>query len=159
MCGRLLGDFIGIDFDHHDVQLVLRTYNTRGWEFDAVASDVIVGRLDGSRRFCLTFAAEDAVVGYCPADRAVPVLHGDLLQELTYDCCRVFYRRGAAYALASDGVAGTDLTRFAMVRDANPDEAARRAEQLMKNADIDGLCARARARKNLGVGCVICKFY
>lgn len=145
LCGRLLGDFIGVDFDNHDVQFVLRTYNTRGWEFDAVASDVIVGRLDGSRRFCLTFAAEDAVVGYCPDDRAVPVLHGDLLQELTYDCCRVFYRRGAAYALASDGVAGTDLTRFAMVRDANPDEAARRAGQLMKNADIDGLCARALA--------------
>ena len=144
MCGRLLGDFIGIDFDHHDVQLVLRTYNTSGWTFDAVASDVITGRLDGSRRFCLTFAAEDAVVGYCPADRAVPALHGDLLQELMYDLCRVYYKRGAAYALASEGT--TDgLTRFALVRDANPDEAVRRAEALMKNADIDALCARALA--------------
>ena len=144
MCGRLMGDFIGIDFDQHDVQLVLRTYNTRGWTFDAVASDVIVGRLDGSRRFCLTFAAEDAVVGYCPADRAVPALHGDLLQELTYDLCRVFYKRGAAYALASDGTPD-GLTRFALVRDPNPDEAARRAVRLMKNADADALCARALA--------------
>ena len=40
MCGRLLGDFIGIDFDHHDVQFVLRTYNTKGWTFDAVASEL-----------------------------------------------------------------------------------------------------------------------
>ena len=143
MCGRLLGDFIGADFDNHDVQLVLRTYNTRGWTFHVVASDVIVGELDGSQRFCLVFAAQDAVVGYCPADRAVPALHGDLLQELPYDLCRVFYRRGAAYALASDGVAGTNRTQFALVRDVNPDEAARRAEMLMKNADADELCRQA----------------
>jgi glycogen debranching enzyme len=57
----------------------------------------------------------------------------------------VFYRRGAAYALASDGVAGTNLTRFALVRDVNPDEAARRAEMLMKNADADALCRQALA--------------
>ncbi|MBO5670514.1 MAG: hypothetical protein J6S41_03110 [Clostridia bacterium] len=139
ICGRLMGDFIGVDFDNHDVQLLLRTHNAGAWDFDAVASDVICGRFSGERAFCITFAAQDAVVGYCPADCAVPVLHGDLLQELPYDCCRVFYRRGVSYALASDGVAGTNVTRFAMVRDANPDEAARRAGQLMKNADVDAL--------------------
>ncbi len=140
VCGRLMGDFIGVDFDNHDVQLLLRTHHCRGWTFEAVASDVISGRFDGERPFCMTFAAQDAVVGQCPADRAVPVLHGDLLVRLPHDRVQIYYRRGAAYALASESAAD-GVTRFAFVRDDDPDEAARRAEQLVYGADIDALCA------------------
>ncbi|MBQ7337849.1 MAG: flagellar biosynthesis protein FlgM [Clostridia bacterium] len=143
MCGRLMGDFIGVDFDNHDVQLLLRTHHARGWEFDAVASDIILGRINGTQTFCITFAAQDAVVGCCPTACAMPVLHGDLLQRQAYDMVEVYERRGAAYALATDD--GEETTRFALVRDPNADEAARRAEQLIHALDVRALCQQRLA--------------
>ncbi len=141
VCGRLMSDFIGVDFDNHDVQLLLRTHHARNWDFDAVASDVILGRFNGTQPFCLTFAAQDVVIGFCPAALAVPVLHGDLLQQLPYDRAIVYYKHGAAYALASEGF-GDGMTYFALVRDPNPDEAAKRAEQWMVGSDAVALCNR-----------------
>lgn len=144
MCGRLLGDFIGVDFDDHDVQLVMRVRRVRDWRFDVVASDLIAGRLDGGQEFCMVFAAQNVVLGRCPTDRMTPVLHGDLLEKQQHTSCAVYAKHGAAYALALVTSAENE-TRFALVREQNPMDAAQLALQWAKDGDVAAAKARCEA--------------
>ena len=143
MVGQLMGDFIGVDFDNHAVQLLLRTHGVHAWEFSVVASDLISGTLNGGAPFTLAFAEQDTVVGCCPERYCLPVCHGDLLQQAMGNEVQLLIGRSVAYAFARE--VREETVYFVLVRDRDARQAELRAQRMLAKMDIAALQQRKLA--------------
>lgn len=90
MCGQLLGDRIGMILDTDAIELSLRPVHTESFAFSIVASDIILGNLNGNRDFGFLFVEQNTIVGFGPKQMVIPRCHGDLLTEQIMENGRKF---------------------------------------------------------------------
>lgn len=100
MCGQLLGERIGMMFDMDTIELYLRLIHTEHFEFSVVASDIILGKLNGKYDFGFLFTEQNTVLGFGPKQLVVPCCHGDLTTEQVLEKGRSFVKEGTAYVFA-----------------------------------------------------------
>lgn len=101
MCGQLLGERIGMMFDMDTVELYLRLIHTKHFEFSVVASDIILGKLNGKYDFGFIFTEQNTVFGFGPKQLMAPCCHGDLATEQALENGRSFVTKDVAYVFAT----------------------------------------------------------
>ncbi|MBR3761389.1 MAG: hypothetical protein IKK59_01470 [Lachnospiraceae bacterium] len=144
MCGQLMGEHIGMTLDATTVELYLRMYGTPWVQeitFSLVASDLIEGSFKDNAVFKFLFLDQRSIVGYTPANVAIPVFRADLAEEKLLD-------GGKAYKCGENWYAFTTENRkekiyFAVARSQDCEDAVRAAREALK-ADMEGIAQLRR---------------
>lgn len=142
MCGQLLAQHVGMTFDKEITELYLRWKNVEKYEFSIVASDIILGTANDRDPFGFLFVNENTFVGYCKNEQAIPICHGDLLQQVNLEDGVTFLGEDVCYAMAK--VIKGDVLVFAFSRGKTQAQAEEQARQAL-DTDIAAVTAQKLA--------------
>lgn len=131
MFGQLMAEHIGITLDDGAAEIYLRLTGIP-WiheiVFSLVCSDLIEGSLADDAAFKFLFLNQNTLVGFAPADTAVPIFHADLGKEKVFEGGKAFECKNGWYAFVTE--VKEDKIYFAVSRSKDFGEAVKGARRI-----------------------------